>query len=110
MLLRQHAYGGAPGQKVFHHLPGHVLREGGDAPFDQAMVPCKHHHLRLLQHRPCALANHADFQCQMLQRTQRAERFGFLVDGALQCGAQFGILEVQHRIQIQTHGDISPSQ
>ena len=70
VLARQHADGGAAHEEVFHHLPGHVAREGRHPTRGQAVVASKDDHLRLLQVGRCSALDLAQAQRKLLQSAQ----------------------------------------
>ena len=74
------------------------------------MIPGKNHHLRLLQHRAEASQNFAQLQGQRFKAPQRAQGFGFVVQGRLQGLAQCGRTQVgdgRKRVQESVHSGIS---
>jgi len=94
VLARQHAHRSATGQKVFHHLPGHIAREGRDPLGRQAMVARAHQHLRLQQRGGLGAQHLADAQGQGLQPPQRPQRLGLVVEQVLQAGSQWCVGDV----------------
>ena len=94
VLACHHAHRRAIGQKVFHHLPGHVLRIGRHAALHQAMVAGADHHLRLHQHRTRRAQNAAQLQRQFFQPSQRAQRLGLGIVHGLQFSLQLRVVQI----------------
>ncbi|MDT4861481.1 hypothetical protein FQZ97_960870 [compost metagenome] len=94
MLPCEHAHRGAAGQEVFHHLPGHVAREGRDATRGQAVVAGEHHELRALELGRFRAEDQTDALGQRLEAAERAERLGLVVQLVLQALGQCGLRDV----------------
>jgi hypothetical protein len=104
MLAGQHAHGGATGQKVFDHLPGHVARVSRNAARGQAMVACKDEHLRLLQPGRFGAQDLPQLERQVFKAPERAQRLGFVVQLVLQGLGEQRIGEVGKSGQVDAHG------
>lgn len=80
--------GGAAGEEVLHHLPGHILRKGGDARFRRAVVAGADEDVRRAQFGRERLLDQAELQGQAFQTAEAALGLGLAVDLLLQRGAQ----------------------
>ena len=95
VLMRQHIDGRAAAllaifihhaQHIRHHLRRHSLRIGRYALIDDAVIPRKHHNLRLLQAHHLTALDQPELNRQRFQLPQRAERLGFVIQLVLQLG------------------------
>ena len=96
VLQRQHAYGRAASEEVFHHLPGHIDRIGRHTLSSQSMIRSEHHHLRCIQIGSLATHDAGNAQGQLFQHAQRSLGLGLEIQAMLDAGLQRRVMDVLH--------------
>ena len=97
MLACKHGNGCAAGEKIFHHLPGHVAGKRRHTARGNAVVGGADQHLRCIQMRLLASLNQCQLQSQRFELAERTLRFGFVVEQMLHACAQRSVIDVSKR-------------
>ena len=92
---------GAALQVVLDHLPAHVLRVGGNARRCRPVVAGKDQHVRVVEGRRKGVLDPPEFQRDLFELAERAERLGLVVDLVLEVGVE----GVSDRADGERHGD-----
>ena len=101
VLAREHAHRCATGQKVLHHLPGHIHGVSRHALGGQSVVGGKHHHLRRFKLGRVSAQNARHAQRLLLQHAKRAHGLGLEIQLVLYALLQIRIVNIPTRGQDQ---------
>ena len=105
ILAGEHIDGGAVGQEVLDHLPGHVLRIGRYAFRHDTMVARKYQDGGIRDPDARRALDQAELDGQRFEASQAAERFGFVIDGIEECLRQGRIGSRRNMGKVHCRGD-----